>query len=889
MYKFALYSLTGWYCGRSEYETMLEVMCPRNVIDSELLIKVIKKESEAFSKNFLLKSNDILDLAIEQIKSSDLDIRNKGLALLNKLIYRVPCDNGPVFPGALLARGIYFVQRQKYRLASNDLIWYRSLDSSHKSPEEILLAEILLCLSFFNLRELYSAKEVLHRVNAMDSSILEKSELFAFLLLLRRFEKVINYDSKNFRFTTKNIHGKGNPENELAKNSKCFNVKVGQQEKIIANQSIEKGEIVAAERPKYFQFSAPFLNCELCGVLQEQLYTCPNCRYRTYCSKVCLELDYEDHKDECYGYKVGIIQMLEANLLFRLFVQTAKYLADVLFFFLLDGGMITDPLVAWKFFVESARDDCRSDIIIYKFLTLEPDYDQIKSEKWQQMVGTAFRLAVFVYNDTEIIKTYFGLIKLTKFDMINVMAALLLRLNAHITLKCQREKLLCPVNSRLTSELQDKDQEQLSSCERAERMRINAFHYYKINSTAEIADSLNMFLKRDLQKRYITTKNRYQNRSPLSEYMNKLINLCLQNQKIDSASILINIAHTTLNDIELNNSKRYEKMIDIAKYFYQFLDEYFSPNNATKFLHQEKLSLCASFDAFQNVSKEENVEIRSCASDIYIGVTTKKVNAGTELSMGLRPPHQNFCNSLSIELFDGDKFIRRNCLRAEHPSLGLFCGVCENENVISPANDSCLECGAHYDDLLDQKIVYISYLESEILKKAKQHQDNEHDLALMYGTYNIFLSKHFTEGHDLPLRGALKLAKFLAIKGFVQHASEVLLSLVYIYMEVSYLYETDICTKIFDIIQIIMEHCAENIDISSEIEPTYLTKLLESSQSILNRQEENLKLFVDDEDLFEFCMKQSTNYSKWKQIINLHYLMPQSVRDYLYKIESNES
>ncbi|KRF99906.1 uncharacterized protein Dwil_GK13844 [Drosophila willistoni] len=429
MYKFALYSLTGWYCGRSEYETMLEVMCPRNVIDSELLIKVIKKESEAFSKNFLLKSNDILDLAIEQIKSSDLDIRNKGLALLNKLIYRVPCDNGPVFPGALLARGIYFVQRQKYRLASNDLIWYRSLDSSHKSPEEILLAEILLCLSFFNLRELYSAKEVLHRVNAM-------------------------------------------------------------------------GEIVAAERPKYFQFSAPFLNCELCGVLQEQLYTCPNCRYRTYCSKVCLELDYEDHKDECYGYKVGIIQMLEANLLFRLFVQTAKYLADVLFFFLLDGGMITDPLVAWKFFVESARDDCRSDIIIYKFLTLEPDYDQIKSEKWQQMVGTAFRLAVFVYNDTEIIKTYFGLIKLTKFDMINVMAALLL------------------------------------------------------------------------------------------------------------PSILINIAHTTLNDIELNNSKRYEKMIDIAKYFYQFLDEYFSPNNATKFLHQEKLSLCASFDAFQNVSKEENVEIR---------------------------------------------------------------------------------------------------------------------------------------------------------------------------------------------------------------------------------------------------------------------------------------
>ncbi|XP_068152803.1 LOW QUALITY PROTEIN: uncharacterized protein [Drosophila tropicalis] len=884
MYKFGLYSHTGSYCGGSEYETMLKVVSPRNVIESELLIKVIKRQSEAFFKDFLLKSNDILDLAVQQMKSSYLEIRNKGLTLLNKVIYRVPCDGGPVFPGALLARAIYFVQTEKYRLASNDLIWYRSLDTSQKSPEEILLAEILLCLSFFNLRELYSAKEVLHRIKAMDSSILEKNELIAFLLLLRRFEKGIICDSKNFRFTAENIHRKRQPfiETELDENSKYYNAKVGEHDIIVAKKSIEKGEIVATERPKYFQFSAPFINCELCGVLQEQLYTCPNCRYKTYCSKVCLELDCEDHNDECYGYKVGIIQILEANLLFRLFVQTAKYMEDILFFFLLDGGMITDPLVAWKFFVESAKDDCRSDIIIYKFLTLKPDYDQIKPEKWQQLVDTAVRLAVFVYNDTDIIKTYFCLIKLTKSDMINVMAALLLRLNAHITLNCHREELLWPVNSSLNSELQDRDQEQLGSRERAKRMSINAFDYYQIHSNLELEDCFNMFFKRYPEKRFISTKNRHQDTSPLSEYINKLINSCLQDEKIDSAFVLINIDHTTLNNIELNNSKRYEKITDIAKYFYQFLYEYFSPNNAKEFVRQEKLSLCASFDAFSNVSKEDNIEIRSWASDLYIGVTTKKVNAGTKLSIGLSQSHQNFSNKSSIKLFDGDKFIRNICLGAENPSLGLFCGFCKNKNVISSANDRCLECGSRYDDLFDQKIEFISYLESEILKKEMQHQDNEHELALMYGTYNMFLSKHFTEGHDLRLRGALKFAKFLALKGFVQHASKVLLSLIFIYIEDSYLYKTDICTKIFNIIQIIMEHCAENIDISSEMEPTYLTKLLESALSILNRQEENLKLFVDDEDLFEFYMKQSTNYNKWKQVINLHYLLPKSVQDYLY-------
>lgn len=107
---------------------------------------------------------------------------------------------------------------------------------------------------------------------------------------------------------------------------------------VFALCDVPKGEIVLVENPVYFQFSAPFLNCELCGVHQQQLYTCDNCRYRSYCSKSCMKSDAEVHQYECYGYKIGLIPMLEANMLFRLFCEAGEYILPAIVDYAMDGG-----------------------------------------------------------------------------------------------------------------------------------------------------------------------------------------------------------------------------------------------------------------------------------------------------------------------------------------------------------------------------------------------------------------------------------------------------------------------------------------------------------------------------------------------------------------------
>lgn len=109
---------------------------------------------------------------------------------------------------------------------------------------------------------------------------------------------------------------------------------------IYARKRIPENAIVIAETGQNFQFSAPFINCEMCGAYENNLYTCSDCRNKCYCSNACLKYDWEDHQHECYGFRIGIIQMLEAKILFRFFVQAAKCLSPALAAYTLQYGYV---------------------------------------------------------------------------------------------------------------------------------------------------------------------------------------------------------------------------------------------------------------------------------------------------------------------------------------------------------------------------------------------------------------------------------------------------------------------------------------------------------------------------------------------------------------------
>lgn len=110
---------------------------------------------------------------------------------------------------------------------------------------------------------------------------------------------------------------------------------------VYARKYIPAKSIVIVESGQNFQFSAPFMNCEMCGAYEENLYTCSECRSKCYCSNACLKYDWEEHQHECYGYRIGIIPMFEAKMLFRFFVQAAKCLSPALAAYTLQNGYVT--------------------------------------------------------------------------------------------------------------------------------------------------------------------------------------------------------------------------------------------------------------------------------------------------------------------------------------------------------------------------------------------------------------------------------------------------------------------------------------------------------------------------------------------------------------------
>jgi len=58
-----------------------------------------------------------------------------------------------------------------------------------------------------------------------------------------------------------------------------------------------------------------------------------------------MESDAEVHQFECYGYKIGLIPMLEASILFRLFLRSGEYILPALVDFAMEGGYVKHQLL----------------------------------------------------------------------------------------------------------------------------------------------------------------------------------------------------------------------------------------------------------------------------------------------------------------------------------------------------------------------------------------------------------------------------------------------------------------------------------------------------------------------------------------------------------------
>ncbi|XP_064554423.1 uncharacterized protein LOC135439618 isoform X2 [Drosophila montana] len=878
-----------------EFEIMSRVTCPQNLIESELFVLILKNASNAFFDGIVKDSENLLSIANKFVKSNEIKTSVKGLQLLNKIICRTP-TNTTVFLDALLARSVYFVQIQKYPLAKSDLEYYKRFNPKLMTTEGILLVQTLLCLSLYFMRKMHDARFHLYQleevVGKLPANVFrENFELQTFLKHLEKYKKEINQPPRNIQY-------------KINKKSISFGPLIGSKfykkapvvfckcergfnltgfDGIYTSSAIAKEEVIFKDSHS-FQFGIPFMNCEVCGIYRDHLYTCIECRYKTYCSLKCTQSDWEEHQTECYGYKIGIIQMLEATLLFKIFIQATKYLSAVLTSLTQEHGAIRNADSAWDFIVKYSKADNANHTIIGKFLSSQPDCKQLTAKKWRQLITTSFRLAVFVYNDTDINDRIFSKLKMPKFETIKLIAALLMRLNVHITLNSQRNEFhhqqKLPASFNFLEYQGSLDP----------RINANAFSYHSINAHLDFVNCYNRLQERISSTKHSSNQKGLFSKShkpqTISEFIKKISILCLKNAKIQSVGDLNDVkAQASYNFelclVKLNTSDRCKLLSNIAEYFHKFLYDYSCYDGCRR---QETTTICGNVISFKNFCLE-NCESRNPNSGELILMAAMNLKADVELTVTLDSVNQ-LENTSYFEVMKDCK--RESCsnqtvIEPINNRHGIFCAFCEKETVITSALGKCSECQITYSELFEQYITFISTIVTEIRTKVSNPKTTQRDLTILYGTYNSYVTMHFSEGNEFRLSGVLSFIEFLTSNDFLNHACDVIFVLQssdYFFAKYDPL-NKDVFVRILNTIQQIMERYIETINCGLDVNPNYPKMLLGIAWHILSNIGVYSDLFRDDIEMHSTLVEYFTQYYKWKKIINSNLTMSMSLQKFL--------
>ncbi|XP_016991802.2 uncharacterized protein LOC108053609 [Drosophila rhopaloa] len=875
MHRIPLHMVSGPCPEASEYVTMSRVMCPRNLIECELFLKVLRKETDAVFHDFSENAQMSLNVSKECMNMKNSDVLMKTFQSLDEIICRAPSGT-TTFVDAVLARAVMYMKSNQHGIACNDLLYYESLDPALKTVEGTIVSQILLCICLYMEREYKASQVKLSYLKDMieRTPLADKSEISMFLTLLQQYDEKINQARKNVEFSQKVQCNPLMPFEGYklirkipfaSKACKYFEKTIEKSAGVFASSDIPKGEIVLVENPIYFQFSSPFINCEMCGLHQELLYTCDKCRFKTYCSKLCMESDSEVHQYECYGYRIGVIPMLEASILFRLFLESGEYILPALVDFAMEGGVVNDPRDAWIFILEHAQEEDKKYNIVGEFLATSPDYKLLAKEKYLEVVSTAFRLSVFIYNDTDLTDKYFYLLALEKIDMINVMAAILLRLGGHVLLNSQRDELCYPK----TGEDMNETHEEFVKCGALptpiDRISANAFNYYEINAISDFVDCYNK-VHDSLDEVENELQENSSNNSPVFLFVDRLYSICIQKYEIDTIEDLMNAKTLPTQQVEevleiFNTSKRCQLLTSIAKYFHQFIHQYF---NKVENTFQIKCTLRATLKAFkQNCCASENVKVISLPRGKCVGVTAKNVVDGEELvicSEFVRHHDQNFILDLV---------------------------QCRDFNFLSNTNHgkSSFEKSLHPSpEFLRHNKAFIFTINNNISTWIQSSQDVKIQvkLSILYGTYNSFLALHCPEKDEIRLLGVLKFSMFLAMNGFLQHASENILHVIeLIELDDIYLKDIEIYRQTFCVIRRIMEKYIDIMIDCSDVSADYPKMVLVSCSLILRRLQLHTEALIDNEEASSLYMEYSTYHYKWKTILNSYILMPPGLRNFL--------
>ncbi|KAL9892510.1 uncharacterized protein ACN2A1_008055 isoform 1-T1 [Glossina fuscipes fuscipes] len=791
---------TTWKRNLPEEEIFNSTLNTSNVKETDKFITLLDEAAVSYR-------NDCLELADVMYKEAkkcltarvDSSTHTKGMHLVDSIILKIPRDSSRLV-WALKTRGDFNYQSGSFEFASRDYEIF--FEACAKGNSEVgvccqVYGRLTICM-YMTKQQIKSRKYLIEYQKCRSKLSFEilQGQVFAELdEHIKTFEPLVNNMecivapaiSESLYFLTPYNGFNGSSEIPLTSAACGY-----RNDSVYAKSTIPQGAVLFVEEHFYQPVKFPFLRCENCRHYTTLFYTCLECRYKCYCSLLCMEIDKPFHQYECEGYMQLSLIFLDAANIFRLFLRILFLLNDhvfhrKIFHKLKTGGQVLNAIYHML-----------GSTMLFgtRYLGLirnKPSYGSLSSIQYSTVITTAFRLTIFIEKKTNIMETFLNKLSISNKQKMIVVGALLMRLHSNILLNSfDIEYVGYLTNFSLLNGPQPDVPKYINPIRGIVE---DIYEFYNIDVEKDINERNDDIIKCETPvcraASAILNWNHIKNCTPIDDILSIFkdnIIMMYFNPELSSKQL----EEKRAQDPEIINGhlaqlgsdkSRFEFVKGCADLFHKHFTDYFLPMFEFHPHLSEVITLyCPTLRRFKH-SCVPNVQVMVLNSGVVIGKSLREINENEELNiafkahylMHTRPERKNFlkifntkCNCKSCQLVEIGE--------STNIRLAIKCDKCK-DLVITPAHKSCSECQTLYADLLAKYCSTIRLLEKQ-LEAATESNAGENKERDVYVLQTILLrqaKRCFTQQNEISVNIELQYAHFLALKNFAQQSYDLLM------------------------------------------------------------------------------------------------------------------
>ncbi|XP_065371107.1 uncharacterized protein LOC135963257 [Calliphora vicina] len=777
-----------------------------NVEETNAFLSILDSEAEFYKSNCYRMGEDMFSTAQQYLKDNNSNSLEEAIFYINYIIIRTPKDS-PVLASALKIRGNLSYHDCTFEKSSKDYEMYLEVYKEIKTPhEEVCEVYGHLVVCMYMMRQLLKAKKYFRSYKKYKAKllpdILQKSTFVKIENYIKQFideiEDVENVVPKFLEVKCRGIPYKGfsSVAEIQAASTMCFYYNNG----IYVKDDIPKASVMFVEDPILQSLNIPYLECEVCyKQSQNQIYSCLECRYKTYCSLHCLERDRAAHRDECVGYKQLTILALDASSNFRLFVRISNQLHEHIFKPQVFRKLKTAEEV-WDKVLELLKNVQGSGITDLALLKMKPGYFRLSEMQYSTLVATSFRLTLFIEKKTDLIERYYKILRISNKQKLILIGSILMRIHCNILLNSFDFEITKTVNNDKTKNtlplyMSIKEiEEMMKTIKRREYFVKSVDKFYGIDANRDIEQRSAQIInsKKSIKEMSVSHLTVLRHVMPckrihriLSTYKDNISELYFQSELMHSiiygeaasqptSSVSAKILCSRIADMsDIDRCmfvKRFARLFHIhyAEYFLQMF-------NRDEEIQQVLTLYCPTLRKFKH-SCEPNVEVIVLDNGAVIGKSLRTIKKGEQLYVSYKA---NYMRHARVER---QQFIKRfdvyckceYCKKddIEEPTnlrLGIYCESCKGVQI-TPSQGVCPLCKTQFNNLFNKYRTIIYILENELKFELNPCESTERDIYILHLILYTYSKLYFVPQNELRIAIELRMAYFFAIQNFAKQS-----------------------------------------------------------------------------------------------------------------------